>query len=84
LSYSSGKIAPGYEARIVDEEGRESRTSDIGNLWIPGGSAAAGYWNRPELTEIAISSSEDRVPTAPDRGGRDFRKRPRTEWNSQA
>lgn len=48
---SSGTIVPGYEAKIVDEEGRECRTGDIGNLWIRGESAAAGYWNRPELTK---------------------------------
>jgi benzoate-CoA ligase family protein len=51
---SSGKIVPGYAARIVDEEGRESRTGDIGNLWIRGESAAAGYWNRPELTQAVF------------------------------
>ena len=48
---SSGKLVPGYEARIVDEQGAEVAAGQIGNLWIRGGSAAAGYWNRSESTE---------------------------------
>jgi benzoate-CoA ligase family protein len=47
---SSGKIVPGYAARIVDNEGREVSMGEIGNLWVRGESGAAGYWNRPELT----------------------------------
>jgi len=47
---SSGKIVPGYTAKIVDDQGREVRTGDVGNLWVKGESGAAGYWNRPELT----------------------------------
>jgi len=47
---SSGKIVPGYAAKIVDDQGREVRPGEIGNLWVRGESAAAGYWNRPELT----------------------------------
>ena len=47
---SSGTLVPGYEARIVDDEGREVDAGGMGNLWVRGESAAAGYWNRPELT----------------------------------
>ena len=47
---SSGKIVPGYAAKIVDDEGRDVRTGEIGNLWVRGESGSAGYWNRPELT----------------------------------
>ncbi len=47
---SSGKIVPGYTAKIVDDEGRELPAGEIGNLWVRGASGAAGYWNRPELT----------------------------------
>ena len=47
---SSGKLVPGYAAKIVDEQGEEVRPGEMGNLWVRGESAAAGYWNRPELT----------------------------------
>ncbi len=47
---SSGRIVPGYEARIVDEQGHDLPEGQIGNLWVKGESAAAGYWNRLEST----------------------------------
>jgi 4-hydroxybenzoate-CoA ligase len=43
---STGKPVPGYEARIVDEKGRELGTDEIGELIIRGPSAAEGYWNQ--------------------------------------
>jgi len=51
---SSGRLVPGYEARIVDEHGREVPPGVMGNLWVRGESAAAGYWNRPELTRATF------------------------------
>jgi benzoate-CoA ligase family protein len=47
---SSGKIIPGYEARIVDEQGNEVTPGEIGNLLIKGDSTCAGYWNQHEKT----------------------------------
>jgi len=47
---SCGTEVPGCSARIVDDEGREVAENEIGNLWVRGGSAFAGYWNKPELT----------------------------------
>jgi benzoate-CoA ligase family protein len=47
---ASGKLVPGYAARIVDELGREVPDGQMGELQIRGESAASGYWNRPELT----------------------------------
>jgi benzoate-CoA ligase family protein len=48
---SSGKIIPGYESRIVDEEGRLVAPGEIGNLLIKGDSTCAGYWNQHEKTK---------------------------------
>jgi benzoate-CoA ligase len=45
---SSGRIVPGYEARIVDEEGREVPPGEVGNLLIKGDSTAPYYWNKHE------------------------------------
>ena len=41
---SLGKLVPGYEARVVDPDGNDVATGDVGTLWIKGESAAQGYW----------------------------------------
>jgi benzoate-CoA ligase family protein len=51
---SSGKLVPGYDARIVDEHGSEVPVDQIGELYVRGASAAAGYWNRSELTHATF------------------------------
>jgi 4-hydroxybenzoate-CoA ligase len=43
---STGKPVPGYEARIVDEAGRELGADEIGELIMRGPSAGEGYWNQ--------------------------------------
>jgi benzoate-CoA ligase len=48
---SSGKIIPGYEARIVDENGNSVATNEIGDLLIKGDSTCSGYWNKHEQTK---------------------------------
>ncbi|PWT91562.1 MAG: benzoate-CoA ligase family protein [Blastocatellia bacterium] len=47
---SSGKLLNGYEARLLDAEGREVDEGVEGNLWIKGESAAKGYWEKPTET----------------------------------
>jgi 4-hydroxybenzoate-CoA ligase len=42
---STGKPVPGYEARIVDENGNDVGADEIGELVIRGPSAGEGYWN---------------------------------------
>ncbi len=48
---SSGQIIPGYEARIVDEQGNAVANSEIGDLLIKGDSTCCGYWNKHEKTK---------------------------------
>src|SRR5260221_1537336 len=43
---STGKPVRGYEARIVDENGRELGDGEIGELIVRGPSAGEGYWNQ--------------------------------------
>jgi 4-hydroxybenzoate-CoA ligase len=43
---STGKPVPGYQARIVDESGRELGVDEIGELIVRGPSAGEGYWNQ--------------------------------------
>ena len=48
---SSGKIIPGYEARVLEDDGRAAPMGEIGNLLIKGDSVCAGYWNQREKSE---------------------------------
>jgi benzoate-CoA ligase len=48
---SSGKLLDGYEARLLDPEGKPSAVGEEGHLWVSGASAAIGYWQRPEASE---------------------------------
>ncbi len=45
---TSGRLVPGYEAKIVDDDGKDLPDGETGHLWIKGGSVTPGYWNRPE------------------------------------
>src|ERR1043166_2996878 len=47
---SSGKLLQGYEARLLDPEGKPTPDGAEGNLWVKGASAAREYWQRPEIT----------------------------------
>ena len=48
---SSGQLIPGYDARVVEDDGRAAAAGEIGNLLIKGDSICAGYWNQREKTE---------------------------------
>jgi len=45
---ATGKPVPGYEVRLVDEEGRPVKQGELGELQIKGPSSAAYYWNNRE------------------------------------
>lgn len=51
---SSGRIVPGYEARIVDEDGNEVAAGRPGRLMIKGQSAARCYWHDPDRTAATM------------------------------
>jgi benzoate-CoA ligase family protein len=51
---SSGKVIPGYEAKLVDDTGGEVASGEIGALLIKGDSICAGYWNQHEKTKEAF------------------------------
>ncbi len=48
---STGQIVPGYDARIVDDDGRDLPAGQVGTLLIRGESIAAGYWNKHAATK---------------------------------
>lgn len=47
---SLGRVVPGYEAKICDDEGRELPDGELGSLWIRGESVGLGYYKRTEET----------------------------------
>ena len=51
---STGKSVPGYEARIVDEDGNELPAGVPGRLLDRGLSAARAYWNNQRKTEATM------------------------------
>ena len=52
---STGKPVPGYELRIVDEDGRICGDGELGELQISGPSAALCYWNNREKTKATFA-----------------------------
>jgi len=51
---SLGKIVPGYEARILDDDGREVAPGEIGTLWVKGDSAALCYFGAHEKSKEVL------------------------------
>jgi benzoate-CoA ligase family protein len=47
---TSGRLVPGYEAKIVDEAAQPVPPGEAGQLLIKGDSGALAYWNNPEKT----------------------------------
>jgi benzoate-CoA ligase family protein len=45
-----GRLVPGYEARVVRDDGSDAPDGEVGALWVKGGSAAAYYEGDPERT----------------------------------
>ncbi|HJV67330.1 MAG TPA: benzoate-CoA ligase family protein [Geomonas sp.] len=51
---TSGKVVPGYEARIVGEDLHDLPPGEIGTLLVKGDSAAASYWNKHAKTTATM------------------------------
>jgi benzoate-CoA ligase family protein len=45
---TSGKPVPGYELKIVGDDGDVAGDGEDGALWVRGPTSAAGYWNNRE------------------------------------
>jgi benzoate-CoA ligase len=52
---SSGKPVPGYELRILDEEGRPAPVGETGTLFVNGTSAAPFYWHQREKSRRTMA-----------------------------
>ena len=53
-SNTCGKLMGGYEAKIVDDEGRELGPNQIGKLLVKGESSFVYYWHMHEATKRTI------------------------------
>jgi benzoate-CoA ligase len=51
----TGRPVPGYEAKLVGEDGDEAAPGELGELHVRGPSAALGYWNNPEKTAATFA-----------------------------
>ncbi|HEX6105140.1 MAG TPA: benzoate-CoA ligase family protein [Gemmatimonadales bacterium] len=49
-----GEVVPGFEIRVMDEEGREVPDGTMGHLWVRGGSQALGYWQNLDRTKLCF------------------------------
>jgi benzoate-CoA ligase family protein len=49
-----GKVVPGFEVRVCDDEGRELPDGEVGWLWVRGASRAIGYVQQMEQTMHAF------------------------------
>jgi len=47
---TSGMAVEGYDLRLVDQRGSDVPDGQVGELWVRGSSAAAGYWNQRDKT----------------------------------
>jgi acyl-coenzyme A synthetase/AMP-(fatty) acid ligase len=51
---TSGRLVPGFEAKIVDDAGAEVEAGETGALMIRGVSQFKYYWNKPDKTAETI------------------------------
>jgi 4-hydroxybenzoate-CoA ligase len=58
---TSGRAVPGYELRLLDEQGREVADNEIGELFVSGPSAAEGYWNQRDKSRSTFGGAWTRT-----------------------
>lgn len=58
---TSGRAVPGYDLRLVDEQGQEVPDDDVGELLVRGASAASGYWNQREKSRTTFEGEWTRT-----------------------
>jgi benzoate-CoA ligase family protein len=48
---STGQVVPGFEARLIDDDGHDLSPGEVGTLLIKGDSTAVAYWNKHEASK---------------------------------
>ncbi|MDE2019784.1 MAG: benzoate-CoA ligase family protein [Patescibacteria group bacterium] len=49
-----GELIPGYEAKILDEQGKEAADGAVGDLYVKNDAVCSEYWHEPEKTAATI------------------------------
>ncbi len=49
-----GRVVPGFELRVVDDDGRDAGVDEVGRMWVKGDSRAWGYWQEMAKTQEAF------------------------------
>ena len=67
---TSGVAVPGYELRLVDTDGNDVDTGEVGELLVNGASAASDYWNQRDKSRATFEGvwtrTGDKYETRPD------------------
>jgi len=58
---TSGNAVPGYDLRLVDDDGSEVGVGEIGELLVNGPSAADGYWNQRDKSRATFEGEWTRT-----------------------
>ncbi|TMV06960.1 benzoate-CoA ligase family protein [Ruegeria sediminis] len=58
---TSGRPVPGYEVRLVDEDGKDVGAGGLGELLVRGASAADGYWNKRDKSRATFEGEWTRT-----------------------
>lgn len=51
---TSGRVVPGFEAKVVAADGRALPPGEVGDLWVRGAATFSGYWKDPQRTARTI------------------------------
>ncbi|MDP4091828.1 MAG: class I adenylate-forming enzyme family protein [Bacillota bacterium] len=51
---SSGKPIPGFDIKIIDEEGMELASNEVGELLVKGSNVLCSYWNKQQNRDAFI------------------------------
>jgi acyl-coenzyme A synthetase/AMP-(fatty) acid ligase len=49
-----GRVVPGFEIKVCDDDGEQLPNGEVGRLWVKGESLGLGYWESPEATALAF------------------------------
>ena len=49
-----GRVVPGFDLKVCDEDGGELADGEVGRLWVRGDSRALGYWQSTAKTAAAF------------------------------
>ncbi|MGI9350395.1 MAG: benzoate-CoA ligase family protein [Rhizobiaceae bacterium] len=58
---TSGIAVPGYDVRLVDENGNDVSDNQVGELLVNGNSSASDYWNQREKTRSTFEGKWTRT-----------------------